>query len=220
MKIDVLTLFPKMFGTVFEESIVKRAINNNKIEIEYHDLRKWAWNSYGAIDDRPYGGGAGMLIRVDVIDKAIKDIRKKKNNKTKIVLTSAKGKKYGQENAKGWASYDNLIIICGHYEGFDARVSSLVDEEISIGDYVLTGGEIPAMVIIDSVVRLIPGVLGNIESPIEESHSTKGYIEYPQYTRPKLYNGIEVPEILLSGNPVKIKEWQLNQSKTGNNNSK
>jgi tRNA (guanine37-N1)-methyltransferase len=229
MKFDIVTLFPKMFEGVFGESIIKRAIKKNIIEIKTHDMRQWAWNSYGAVDDKPYGGGVGMLIRVDVIDKAIKDITNfQKTNlqfpnksqitnnnlqkeKTRIILTSARGKKFTQRDAERLGKYENLIIICGHYEGFDERINSLVDEEISIGDYVLTGGEIPAMVMIDSVARLLPGVLGKDVSSKEESHSTEGYIEYPQYTRPEVYDGKKVPEVLLSGDPKKITTWQKQQ---------
>lgn len=210
MKFDIVTLFPKMFEGVFGESMIKRAVDKKIIEIKTHDMRQWAWNNYGAVDDTPYGGGVGMLIRVDVVAKAIKEIY---NEKSRIILTSARGKKFTQRDAERLGKYDNLIIICGHYEGFDARISELVDEEISIGDYVLTGGEIPAMVMIDSVARLLPGVLGKDVSSKEESHSTEGYIEYPQYTRPEIYEGGKVPEVLLSGDPKKIKEWQTLQSK-------
>ena len=211
MKFDVVTLFPKMFESPFGESIIARAVKNNLVEIKCHDLRQWAWNKYGAVDDKPFGGGVGMLIRVDVVDKAIKSL-KSKNLKSKIILTSARGKRYTQKDARRLAKYENLIIICGHYEGFDERVSDLVDEEISIGDYVLTGGEIPAMVIIDSVARLKSGVLGKDISSQEESFARGKEIEYPQYTRPAEYEGQKVPEVLLSGNLKKIKEWQLKQS--------
>jgi tRNA (guanine37-N1)-methyltransferase len=217
MKIDVITLFPKMFESPFAESIIARAIKNKLLELKCHDMREWAWNNYGAVDDRPFGGGVGMLIRVDVIDKALKSL-KPKSLKPRVILTSAKGKRYTQEDAKRLANYDNLIIVCGHYEGFDERVSDLVDEEISIGDYVLTGGEIPAMVIIDSVMRLKSGVLGKDESSQEESFSKNGEIEYPQYTRPAEFNGQKVPEILLSGDLKKIREWQLKQGRSGNDN--
>ncbi len=217
MKFDIVTLFPKMFEGVFGESMIKRASDKKLIEIKTHDMRQWAWNSYGAVDDRPYGGGVGMLIRIDVIDKAIKEITKLQTSnfkqKSRIILTSARGKRFTQKDAERLGKYENLIIICGHYEGFDERVSELVDEEISIGDYVLTGGEIPAMVIVDSVARLLPGVLGKDESSKIESHSSEGYIEYPQYTRPEIYEGKKVPEVLLSGNPVLIKAWLTQQSK-------
>lgn len=207
MKFDILTLFPELFDGVFSKSIISRAVKNKKIKINFHNLRKWAWNNYGAVDDRPFGGGAGMLIRVDVIDRAIKEVRKGKQ-KTRIILLSARGKRFTQADAKRLSKENNIMLICGHYEGFDQRVSKLVDEEISIGDYVLTGGEIPAMVIIDTVSRLLPGVLGKDESSVEESFSKKGKIEYPQYTRPAEYNGEKVPLVLLSGDPKKIKEWQ------------
>ena len=207
MKFDILTLFPELFDGVFSKSIISRAVKNKKIEINFHNLKKWAWNNYGAVDDRPFGGGAGMLIRVDVIDRAIKEVRKGKQ-KARIILLSARGKRFTQADAKRLSKENNIMLICGHYEGFDQRVSKLVDEEISIGDYVLTGGEIPAMVIVDTVSRLLPGVLGKDESSVEESFSKKGKIEYPQYTRPAEYNGEKVPLVLLSGDPKKIKEWQ------------
>jgi len=223
MKFDIITLFPEMFEGVFDKSIIGRAKEKGLIEINYHQMRQWAWNNYGAVDDRPYGGDVGMLIRVDVIDKAIKtlcpdinrDISLEKGDfkKSRIILTSAKGKRLEQKDAKRLASYDNLIIICGHYEGFDERISDLVDEEISIGDYVLTGGEIPAMVMVDSISRLLPGVLGKDESSQIESFSEEGKIEFPQYTRPEVYNNQKVPVVLLSGDPKKIKEWQEKQSK-------
>jgi len=222
MKYDIITLFPEMFEGVFDKSIISRAREKGLVEINYHQMRQWAWNSYGAVDDRPYGGDVGMLIRVDVIDKAIKtlypdvnrDISLKKGDlkKPRIILTSARGKRFTQEDAEKLAKEENIIIICGHYEGFDERISNLVDEEISIGDYILTGGEIPAMVIMDSVSRLIPGVLGKDESNKVESFSGPDrHIEFPQYTRPAEYNGQKVPEVLLSGDPKKIKEWQEKQ---------
>jgi len=204
MKIDVITLFPKMFESPFAESMIKRAIEKKIIELNLHDMRRWAWNSYGAVDDRPYGGGVGMLIRVDVIDKAIKKVKKENQ---RIILTSARGKRFTQQDAQRLSKYENLVFVCGHYEGFDERVSKLVDEEISIGDYVLTGGELPTMVMIDTVARLLPGVLGKDESNKTESHASTGYIEYPQYTRPFDFEGQKVPEVLLSGDPKKIKVW-------------
>lgn len=216
MKFEIVTLFPKMFEGVFGESMIKRAVEKKLIEIKTHDMRQWAWNNYGAVDDKPYGGGVGMLIRIDVIAKAITEITNYElriKEKTRIILTSARGKKFTQRDAERLGKYNNLVIICGHYEGFDERVSELVDEEISIGDYVLTGGEIPAMVIVDSVARLLPGVLGKDISSKDESHSTDGYIEYPQYTRPEVYEGKKVPEVLLSGDPKKIKEFQNKKSR-------
>ncbi len=224
MKIDVITLFPKMFESPFAESIIKRAIKNGIIDLKIHNLRDWAIDSYGSVDDKPFGGDVGMLIRADVVYKALKDI--KKNKKSRIILMSARGKRFDQKKAEELAKLDNLILIAGHYEGFDQRVSDfMVDEEISIGDYVLTGGELPAMVITDAVARLVPGVLGKDESNKVESFSQRVIngkkirtIEYPQYTRPQDFMGHKVPEILLSGDPKKIKEWQLKQSSGNKNN--
>lgn len=217
MKFDIITLFPEMFEGVFDKSIIGRAKEKKLIEINYHQMRQWAWNNYGSVDDRPYGGDVGMLIRVDVIDKAIKKITNDQllitNSKPRIILTSARGKRFTEKDAQRLAKEENIIIICGHYEGFDERISDLVDEEISIGDYVLTGGEIPAMVMIDSISRLLPGVLGKDESSKVESFSEEDKIEFPQYTRPEEYLGKKVPEILLSGDPKKIKEWQEKQIK-------
>jgi tRNA (guanine37-N1)-methyltransferase len=222
MKIDVLTLFPKMFDSPFDESIIKRAIKNKIIELKIHNLRDWAIDSYGTVDDKPFGGGVGMLIRPEPVYEALKKIKsEKKTNKRKIVLMSARGKKFTQEMAENWSKLDNLIIIAGHYEGFDQRITDfMADEEISIGDYVLTGGELPAMVVIDAVTRLLPGVLGKDESSSQESWSeieidgkkirTK---EYPQYTRPREFMGKSVPGVLVSGDPKKIKAWQIEQIK-------
>lgn len=211
MKFDIITLFPEMFEGVFDVSIVGRAKKKGLIETNYHQMRQWAWNSYGAVDDRPYGGDVGMLIRVDVVDKALKEIKHKNSH---VILTSARGKRFTQEDAQRLAKEKNIVIVCGHYEGFDERVSSLVDEEISIGDYVLTGGEIPAMVITDAVTRLLPGVLGKDESSEVESFSGPDRkIEFPQYTRPAEYKGQKVPEVLMSGDPIKIKQWQKEQVK-------
>ena len=212
MKFDVLTLFPEMFESVFSQSIIARAVKKKLIKINYHNLRKWAWNSYGSVDDRPYGGDVGMLIRVDVVDKAIEETRNKKLE-TRIILLSARGKRLTQKDVRRLSKEKNMMLICGHYEGFDERISELVDEEISIGDYVLSGGEIPAMVLIDSISRLIPGVLGKDESSVVESFSQGKNIEHPQYTRPAEYKGKKVPEVLLLGDPKKIKEWQKSKSR-------
>ena len=211
MKIDILTLFPKMFEGVMSESILGRAVKKGLIEVKIHDLRQWAWNSYGAVDDKPFGGGVGMLLRVDVIDKALRAIDSgEKIQDSRTILTSARGKKFDQAKAEEWSKLERLIFICGRYEGVDQRVAeNLVDEEISIGDYVLTGGELPTMCMIDATARLIAGVLGKDESSQEESFSgPERKIEYPQYTRPQEYQGWKVPEELLSGDPKKIEEWK------------
>jgi tRNA (guanine37-N1)-methyltransferase len=222
MKIDIITLFPQMFDSPFSISILKRAINKKLINIELHNLRNWALDKYGSIDDRPFGGDVGMLMRPEPVYQALEHIKEQKgfNNKSKkIILLSASGKKFTQSMAEKLSKLDNLVVIAGHYEGFDQRiVDNMVDEEISVGDFVLTGGELPAMVIVDAVSRLIPGVLGKDESNKTESFSEieidgkKVRVpEYPQYTRPREFMGLKVPEVLLSGNPKKIKEWQTEQ---------
>ena len=206
MKIDILTLFTDMFKGPFDASIIKRAESKNLISVATHDLRKWGDTDRKNVDDRPYGGGVGMVLRVDVIDSALKDL---KSENSKVVLLDATGTKFNQQKAMEMSKIEHLILIAGHYEGVDHRVHEhLVDDIISIGDYVLTGGEIPAMVIVDSVIRLIPGVLGKDESSAIESHMEPGYLEYPQYTRPENYNGWNVPKVLLSGNHKEIDTWR------------
>ncbi len=211
MDIDILTLFPEMFVGPFDQSILRRAQDKLLVEIKIHDLRDWATDKYKSVDDRPYGGGAGMVMRVDIIDKAIASITGKSGNTSKIILLDAGGKKFNQGLARDLVHDEHLILICGHYEGVDHRVHEhIADEVISIGDYVLSGGEIPAMVVVDTVVRLLPGVLGNEKSLEEESfteHRTPN-IEYPQYTRPEEYKEWKVPEVLLSGDHAKIKKWR------------
>lgn len=205
MQFDILTLFPEMFTSPFNFSIVKRAVENNLVTINVHDLRNWATDNYKSVDDHPYGGGPGMIMRVDIIDAAISEV---KQQKSKVVLLDAAGERFTQKKAEQLATEKNLILVCGHYEGVDHRIHEhLADDVISIGDYVLSGGEIPAMVLVDSVVRLIPGSLGNSESLTEESHQ-EGETEYPQYTRPEQYKGWKVPEVLLSGNHSEISKWR------------
>ncbi|EKD94568.1 MAG: tRNA (guanine-N(1)-)-methyltransferase [uncultured bacterium] len=210
MQIDIITLFPKMFEGPMNESIMWRAQDKKFLDLNIIDMRQFGIDQRRTVDDRPYGGGAGMILRVDVIDNALKSIKAKPNTKnTKIVMTDAGGEKFTQKKALACSKLDRLVIICGHYEGIDHRVhENLVDDIISIGDYVLTGGEIPAMMITDAVTRLIPNVI-KPESLLEESHS-KMNSEYPQYTRPSLYNGWEVPKVLLTGNHTKIDKWRKN----------
>lgn len=221
MKFDIITIFPKIFESYFSESIIKRAQDGKFIDIQIHNLRDFASGARKTVDDTPYGGGAGMVLKIEPIFNCLRTIKSKvesaswrRKSKVRVILFSAKGKRYTQRDAKRLAKYDNLILICGRYEGVDERVAeNLADEEISIGDFVLTGGEIPAMVVVDSITRLLPGVLGNSESIEIESHGKKGYLEYPQYTKPEKFLDWNVPEILLSGNHKKISEWRENNSK-------
>ena len=228
MQFDIVTIFPGIFGSYFGESILARAQKENLIKINVHNLRDYTTDKHQTVDDTPYGGGAGMVLKVEPIYKAVVDVleknsqgkisvlksERKADEKTKVILFSAKGKKYTQEDAKRLSKMENLILICGRYEGVDERVAeNIIDEEFSIGEYVLTGGEIPAMVLIDSVSRLLPGVLGNETSLDEESYSADlNYKEYPHYTKPEEFNGWKVPKVLLSGNHKEIEEWKRNHS--------
>ncbi len=205
MKYTILTLFPEMFTGPFDASIIKRAKEQQIIDIAIVNTRDFATDKHKSVDDRPYGGGKGMIMRVDIIDRALTHI-KTNDTKTITVLLDPKGRYYTQELARKLTSYDHIILLCGHYEGVDERVRSLVDESLSIGQYVLTGGEIPAMVIVDSVTRLLPGVLDS-EATHDESF-TDNFLEYPQYTRPPEYKGMKVPDILLSGNHKQIDAWR------------
>ena len=216
MRIDILTIFPQMFAPIMNESIIKRAQTKGKVDILVHNLRDFSLDKHRKIDDRPFGGGPGMIMQPDPIFNAIKHIKKKagkrKQKASKVILLSPQGKVFQQSLAKRLSKCKHLIIICGHYEGIDERVrKSLVDEEISIGDYILTGGELPTMVIIDCIVRLIPGVLGEKKSLHFESFEGN-LLEYPQYTRPANYKGMRVPSVLLSGNHNKIQQWRQRQA--------
>ena len=212
-RFDIITIFPQIFDSYFSESIVKRAKEKEIIEIKVHNLRDYSTNKHHNVDDTPYGGGAGMVMQVEPIYSAVNDIKKKSLN-SRTILFSAKGKRYTQKDAKRLSEYDQLIFICGRYEGVDERVAEYIaDEEISIGDFVLTGGEIPAMLVIDSITRLLPNVLGNELSAIEESHSEDGYLEFPQYTKPEKFMEWDVPSILLSGNHAEIENWRKKNSK-------
>lgn len=214
MKISILTLFPEMFSGPFDYSIINRAKEKGLVEIKFVNIRDFGIGRHKMVDDKPFGGGVGMILRVDVIDKALKKVKrgKSKGESQKTILLDARGKTFTQNKARELAKLDQLILIAGHYEGVDERVKKkLVDETVSIGDYILTGGEIPTMVIVDCVVRLIPGVLAKPEATKFESFSTKSYLEHPQYTRPQVYRSWSVPEILLSGNHKKIGEWKIKE---------
>ena len=203
MRIKVLSLFPKMFDGILNESIIKRAIDDKKVNIDVIDLRSYSKDKHNKVDDTIYGGGAGMLIKCEPVFDAIDDLKTKN---TKVIMLSPDGVKYNQEKAYELSKEKNIILLCGHYEGFDERINTVVDEKISIGDYVLTGGEIPAMAIIDSVTRLLPGVI-NEESHLNDSFNND-LLDYPQYTKPQEYRGMKVPDVLLSGNHKKIDEWR------------
>ena len=208
MTFDILTLFPEMFEGIINSSIIKRAIEKELIKINIIDFRQYSGNKHMTVDDYAYGGGAGMLIRVDPIYRALQTIPN--IDKAHKVLTSPSGNVWSQKKAEEFALKDHIVIVCGHYEGIDARVLNFIDEEVSIGDYVLTGGEIPAGVIIDSVSRLVEGVIAD-DSTVNESFSM-GLLEYPQYTRPQEFEGYKVPDILLSGHHANIKKWQRYQA--------
>lgn len=213
MKYTVLTLFPEMIESASKESIVGRAIEKGIIELKTIDIRKYARNRYGSVDDYPFGGGAGMVMQAEPVCQAVEEAKNgKEGNKTPVILMSPAGRRFTQTIARELAEYEELIILCGHYEGIDRRViDEAVTDEISIGDYVLTGGELPALVVMDAVSRMIPGVLGNESSAEEESFSGM-WLEYPQYTRPRVFHGQEVPEVLLSGNHEQIRKWRLKEA--------
>ena len=208
MKIDILTLFPNMFDGVFEESIIKRAIDTNKVEINLIDFREYTDDPHNKVDDTPYGGGAGMVLMCQPIFDCINSI---KGDDSIVIMMTPDGVPYKQKQAYELSTKKHIIILCGHYEGFDDRIRSICDMEISIGDFVLTGGEIPAMVLVDSIVRLIPGVIRE-ESHLEDSFNDNYLLDYPVYTKPRVYNGMEVPEVLLSGDHKKIDEYRYNES--------
>ncbi len=210
MKFNVITLFPETVECLTNYSILGRAVGSKIVEIQTHNLRDFGLGKRKQVDDTPYGGGAGMVLKVDVLNAALEKVRSD-NPGTYAVLLTPKGKKYSQKAAKSLANQRNITLICGHYEGFDERVRDLVDAELSIGDYVLSGGEIATAAVIDSVSRLIPGVLGKDKSTEEESFEG-GLLEYPHYTNPREYKGKEVPEVLLSGNHREIEKWRKGQA--------
>jgi tRNA (guanine37-N1)-methyltransferase len=210
MKIDVLTLFPAMFAGPLDESIVKRAREAKLLDLKIHNLRDWTHDRHKTVDDRPFGGGPGMLLKVEPLFEAIESLQR---DQTRVILLSPSGRKFDQSIARELAQSGDLLLVCGSYEGFDERVcEALADDELSIGDYVLTNGALPAMVVIDAVARLLPGVLGDDESSHDESFS-HGLLEYPQYTRPAEFRGMKVPEVLLSGNHAEIEKWRREQAK-------
>lgn len=219
MIIDIITLFPEMFKGPFDESIIKRARDKKSVEINIHNLRNWSKDKHKTVDDRPYGGGKGMIFRVDVVFDAISDLKSKKTPpkadpalREKIILLSPQGKVFNQKKARELLKQSHIILICGHYEGVDQRIpDNLIDEEISIGKYVLTGGELPAMIVTDTIIRLIPGVLDK-KVTLQESFSKGKTLDFPQYTRPEIFKGWKVPKILLSGDHREIEKWRKENS--------
>ncbi len=210
MKIDVLTLFPAMFAGPLDESIIKRAREAGRLDLMLHNLRDYAHDRHKTVDDRPFGGGPGMLLKPEPIFEAVESLARKD---TRVILLSPAGRRFNQAIARELAAQEHLLMVCGHYEGFDERVrENLADDELSIGDYVLTNGALPVMVIIDAVTRLLPGVLGDEDSAREDSFS-RGLLEYPQYTRPAEFRGMKVPEVLLSGNHAEIARWRAEQAR-------
>jgi tRNA (guanine37-N1)-methyltransferase len=210
MKIDVLTLFPAMFAGPLDESIIKRAREGGLLDLGIHNLRDYAHDRHKTVDDRPFGGGPGMLLKPDPIFEAVESLA---GESTQIILLSPSGRTFTQAIARELSVMEHLLLVSGHYEGFDERVrAELADDELSIGDYVLTNGALPVMVIVDAVARLLPGVLGDDQSANDESFS-HGLLEYPQYTRPADFRGMKVPEVLLSGNHAEIARWRAEQAR-------
>ncbi|MDO5002726.1 MAG: tRNA (guanosine(37)-N1)-methyltransferase TrmD [bacterium] len=208
MKIDILTLFPNMFDNVFDESIIKRAKSSSKVSINVHNFRDYSLDSHKKVDDTPYGGGCGMVIMAQPIYDCVESLRTKDS---KVIILTPSGTPYKQKIAYDLSKEKHLIIICGHYEGFDERIMALADIQLSIGDYVLTGGEIPAMVLVDSITRLLPGVIKE-ESHLEDSFNEEKLLDYPTYTKPQNFRGMEVPEVLTSGDHKKIAEYRYQES--------
>lgn len=208
MKVDVLTLFPGMFAGAMDESILRRAQEKRRLELTVRNLRDWTHDRHRTVDDEPYGGGPGMVLKPEPIFEAIEELA---GETTQVVMLSPQGQPFRQSKARELAGHEHLLMLCGAYEGFDERVRSLVNHELSIGDYVLTNGALPAMVVIDAVTRLLPGVLGDDLSSAEESFS-ENLLEYPQYTRPADFRGMKVPEVLLSGDHGAVEEWRQEQA--------
>ena len=210
MKIDVLTLFPAMFAGPLDESIIMRARKKGLLDLTIHQLRDWTHDRHKTVDDKPFGGGPGMLMKVEPLFEAVESLQRAE---TKVILLSPSGRKFTQEIARELAQEKDLLLVTGHYEGFDERVrEGLADDVLSIGDYVLTNGALPAMVVIDAVARLLPGVLGDDASSSDESFSS-ALLEYPQYTRPAEFRGMKVPEVLMNGNHAEIEKWRREQAK-------
>lgn len=211
MRIDILTVLPDLFPGVLHASVLGRAVARGTVDVRVHDLREWTTDRHRTTDDYPFGGGPGMVMKPEPVFGAVREISADRHPRPRVLLTCPQGRPLDQATVRRFANGDDLLIICGRYEGFDERIRTLVDEEVSIGDYVLTGGELPALVITDAVVRLQPGVLGGDESVLEESFS-EGLLEYPQYTRPASFEGLDVDPVLLSGDHGRIAAWRRRES--------
>jgi tRNA (guanine37-N1)-methyltransferase len=215
MRFDVLTLFPEIFQGYLTQSLLKLALDKGLVEIRLWNIRDWATGKHKSVDDRPFGGGPGMVIMPEPVFGAVESVRQKAEEPGELILLTPAGERLTQPIVKDLSSLQRLVILCGRYEGFDERIRlGLRPREISIGDFVCNGGEVPAMVLIDTVVRYIPGVLGDPDSVTEESHSAEGRLEYPQYTRPREYRGMSVPDVLLSGDHQAIAKWRQEQSES------
>lgn len=214
MRFDILTLFPGIFPGYLSQSLLNKAIDRALVEVHVHDIRQWSTDKHHKVDDRPYGGGPGMVLRVEPIVECVEDVQRQSDNPGKVVLLTPQGRPLTQETVEGLAEAERLVLLCGRYEGVDQRVVDILrPDEISVGDYVLNGGEVAAMVVIDAVIRLLPGVLGHEDSSIDDSFSQGNRIlEFAQYTRPREYRGHQVPEILLTGNHEEIARWRREQS--------
>lgn len=214
IRFDVLTLFPDLFQGYFTQSLLKLAIAANLVQIHTWNIRDWAKDKHQRVDDRPFGGGPGMVLMPEPVLDCVEEVRNKAEEPARVVMMTPAGRRLTQQVVAELATYPRLILLCGRYEGFDDRIRQLLDPiELSIGDFVCNGGEVPAMVVIDTVIRLIPGVLGDEESAVDESHTIPGRIEYPQFTRPRVYRGLEVPDVLLNGNHQLIAKWRSEQSR-------
>ena len=214
IRFDVLTLFPDLFQGYFTQSLLKLAIATNLVQIHTWNIRDWAKDKHQRVDDRPFGGGPGMVLMPEPVLDCVEEVRNKAEEPARVVMMTPAGRRLTQQVVAELATYPRLILLCGRYEGFDDRIRQLLDPiELSIGDFVCNGGEVPAMVVIDTVIRLIPGVLGDEESAVDESHTIPGRIEYPQFTRPRVYRGLEVPDVLLNGNHQLIAKWRSEQSR-------
>ncbi len=213
MRFDVLTLFPDLFPGYLGQSLLKKAIDRGLVQVELHDLRRWSKDKHQKVDDRPFGGGPGMVLRVEPVVECVEDVQRQTDRPGRVVMLTPQGRKLNQRSVEELAQEERLLLLCGRYEGFDQRVVDLLQpDEISVGDYILNGGEVAAMVIIDAVVRLVPDVLGEPQSTVEDSFSTGNrHLEWAQYTRPREYRGHKVPEVLLSGNHETIAQWRREQ---------